>query len=379
MTATIDPPALWLGAFVGAQVLVVFFCVVKANAYRERAWLLHAAATLLAVLAVQSLVGGQPMLAPEAVFLLVPALAGLQLLDLMDHAGALRRLRRWLLATSAIVLPLLAAASVAATAFLWSGLLLWAAVVAMLLARTWRQSQPWVWWLVPASLALVGAGGTVAARGTPADLDIAVLVAGLLAAWSACVYLATGWRGRIQGEARARIQARNTVDPLTGLATPLVLAERIEAARHLTRRYGHPSALMLVHIENLSRLAEEFGPEAAESAVLAAANRVRDALLRDGDVVARLTHTRMGVLAEGVAAGAAASTVASRILVAGLKEPLPAVRAEFLRFRIVMCAVPVDDIPPKQLLHRLASRLDQEVRSGSERRIVTLAQEELLA
>jgi GGDEF domain-containing protein len=158
----------------------------------------------------------------------------------------------------------------------------------------------------------------------------------------------------------------------------MVLNERIEAARHLTRRYGHPSVLMLVHIENLSALAEEFGPEAAESAVLAAADRVRDALLREGDVVARLTHTRMGVLAEGVAAGEAASTVASRILVAGLKEPLPAVRAEFLRFRIVMCAVPVDDVPPKQLLYRLGSRLDQEVKAGSERRIVTLSSEELL-
>ncbi|RYY56605.1 MAG: GGDEF domain-containing protein, partial [Comamonadaceae bacterium] len=196
--------------------------------------------------------------------------------------------------------------------------------------------------------------------------------------WSACVYLATGWRGRIHGETRARLQARNTVDPLTGLATPLVLNERVEAARQLTRRYGHPSALMLVHIENLPALAQEFGPEAAESALLAAAERVREALLRDGDVVARLNHARMGVLAEGVAAGEAASTVASRILVAGLKEPLSAVRAEFLHFRIVLCSVPVDGLPPKQLLHRLASRLDHELRGGSERRIVTLSNEELL-
>ncbi|QJW84880.1 GGDEF domain-containing protein [Ramlibacter terrae] len=129
------------------------------------------------------------------------------------------------------------------------------------------------------------------------DLDMALLVGGLLTAWSACVYLATGWRGRIRGETRARVKARNTIDPLTGLATPLVLSERVEAARHLTRRYGHPSVLMLVHIENPASLAHEFGPEAAESAVLAAAARVREALLRDGDVVARLTHTRMGVLA----------------------------------------------------------------------------------
>jgi GGDEF domain-containing protein len=197
--------------------------------------------------------------------------------------------------------------------------------------------------------------------------------------WSACTYLATGWRGRLFGETRARLHARNTVDPLTGLATPLVLAERVLAARHLTRRYGHPSVLMLVNIDNLAALGAEFGPEAAESAVLAAASRVREALLRDGDVAARLAHARIGVLVEGAAPGQAASTVAGRILVAGLKDPLPSARSEFLRFRIVMAAVPTGDMTPKVLLQRLNARLDQEVQGASERRIVTVTQDELLA
>lgn len=379
MNGLIDPQALWLGAFVGAQVLVVVFCVIKANAYRERALLLHAAATLLSVLTLQSLIGQQQMVQAGAVFLLVPALAGLQLLDLMSHAGALRRARRLLLLTSAIGLPLLAVGAAFDRLFVLAGLLLWALVVAVLLARAWRQSQPWIWWLAPASAALLMAGAGIVVPPLTDELDAALVIGGLMTAWCACVYLATGWRGRIHGETRARVKARNTIDPLTGLATPLVLNERVEAARHLMRRYGHPSTLMLVHIENLAALSQEFGPEAAESAVLAAAQRVREAMLRDGDVVARLTHTRMGVLAEGVAAGEAASSVASRILVAGLKEPLPAVRSEFLRFRIVLCSVPVDDTTPKQLLHRLGARLDLEVRGGSERRIVTLGGDELLA
>jgi GGDEF domain-containing protein len=137
--------------------------------------------------------------------------------------------------------------------------------------------------------------------------------------------------------------------------------------------------LMVVHIENLNALAEEFGPETAESAVLAAASRVQEALMRDGDVAARLTHARFAVLVEGAAPGEASATVATRILVAGLKEPLPAARAEYLRFRIVLAGVPIEDVPPKLLLQTLNARMDQELRLASERRIVTLTQEDLTA
>jgi len=378
MIEKIAPAHLWLGACVGAQVLLVFFCVIQANAHRERAFLLHGAATLMAVVAVQSLVGDQPLL-PAAVLLLVPALAGLQLLDLLSHAGGLRTARRWLLGVSAVALPLLMVAALYEPWALAVGVALWLAVVFLALRPAWRQSQPWVWWLPPAIAALALATLLVAADARPFTIEDAVLLAGLLTVWSACTYLGTGWRGRIFGETRVRLQARNTTDPLTGLATPLVLAERVHAARHLTRRYGHPSVLMVVNVDNLGAIGTEFGPEAAEAAVLAAASRVRESLLRGGDVAARLAHARIGVLVEGVAPAQAAATVAGRILVAGLKDPLPSLKSEFLRFRIVLAAVPADDVAPKVLLQRLNARLDQEVLAASERRIVTLAQDELLA
>ena len=99
-----------LGAFAGAQVLVVCFSVIVANTYRERALLLHGAATMMGVLAVQTLVGGHPFLA-EAALLPVLALDGMQLRDLVSHAGALRQPRRWLVVISVGLLPLLAVAT----------------------------------------------------------------------------------------------------------------------------------------------------------------------------------------------------------------------------------------------------------------------------
>lgn len=373
----LDIEAVWLGAFAGAQVLVVFFCAIKANTYRERALLLHAAATLMGVLTVQSMMGRHPLL-PHAVFLLLLAASGAQLLDLVSHAGALRTARRWLFAASLIVLPLLAIASVFQPWCMPLGTGLWALVTVLLLARAWPQSQPWAWWLLPGMVALLLAAAALVWDTVNGEASMALPVAALLTVWSACVYLSTGWRGRIFGETRARIKARNTIDPLTGLATPLVMEERVNAARHMLRRYGHPSVLMLVQIENLHALAEEFGAESAESAVLAAASRVRDALLRDGDVAARLTHARFAVLAEGVATGEAAANVATRILVAGLKEPLPGT-TEFLRFRLVMASVPEEEVAPRLLLNRLGARLDQELRSATERRIVTVGREELVS
>jgi GGDEF domain-containing protein len=338
--------------------------------------LLHGAATLMSVVAVQVLIGNH---LPPAVLLLVPALAGLQLMDLVSHAGGVRKARRWLLAVSVLILPLMAGGAIYSVWALAAGITLWTAVVVLMLLRAWRQSQPWIWWLLPGVIALVIASFEVAVDHPPYSIEDAVLLSGLLTAWSACTYLATGWRGRILGETRARLNARKTVDPLTGLATPLVLAERILAARHLVRRYGHPSVLMVVHIENLNALAEEFGPETAESAVLAAASRVQEALMRDGDVAARLTHARFAVLVEGAAPGEASATVATRILVAGLKEPLAAARAEYLQFRIVLAGVPTDEVAPKLLLQTLNARMDQEARGGSDRRIVTLTQEEMTA
>jgi GGDEF domain-containing protein len=136
--------------------------------------------------------------------------------------------------------------------------------------------------------------------------------------------------------------------------------------------------LLLAHIEHLSSLSAEFGPEVAESAVLVAANRIREAL-RDGDVAARLSHSRIGVLAEGMSVAEASSLIATRILVAGLKEPLPAAPTEFLNFRIALAGVPLTDMAPKAVMQKMATRLDEQLKASSERRIVTYTADELLA
>ncbi|HSH90289.1 MAG TPA: diguanylate cyclase [Ramlibacter sp.] len=367
-----------LGAFTGAQVLVVLFSVVIANAYRERALLIHAAATIVGLLAVQAVVGGQAFLA-ESAMLAVLALDGLQLRELVSHAGALRQPRRWLMVSSGVVLPVAALADYFLRVhLLLPALAIWLGVVVVIMLRAWPQSQPWARWLLPGQLALVAAAAWLGWRSLDRNPDPALPLAALLTVWCACDFLATSWRNRIFSETRVRIDARNMVDPLTGLQTPLIFYDRVHAVRNLIRRYGHPSVLLLVHIENLPSISGEFGPEVAESALLVAANRIRQSM-REGDVAARLSHSRIAVLAEGMSPPEAAANLASRILVAGLKEPLPAAPTEFLQFRIVLAAVPMDDMPAKTMLQRMSDQLDDQLKSASERRILTLTAEDLVA
>jgi len=374
-----DPDELVaLGAFAGAQVLIVCLSVIIANAYRERALLLHGVATMMGVLAVQTVVGGHRVLA-EAILLLVLAVDGLQLRELVSHAGALRQPRRWLMVVSLGLLPALAVAGYfAGWHLLLPGLAAWSGVVMVIMLRAWPQSRPWTGWLVPGQLALVAGVGWQGWRSLDSTPDPALPLAALLSLWSAAVFLATAWRNRIFGETRLRMDARNTVDPLTGLSTPLIFYDRVGAVRNLIRRYGHPSVILLAHIEGLERLSAEFGPEVAESALLVAANRIRQTL-RDGDVAARLSHSRIAVLAEGMTLAEGSANLATRILVAGLKEPLPAALTEFLHFRVVLAAIPVDDMPAKTLLQRLSVKLDQQLLNPSDRRILALTADELLA
>ena len=373
-----DPDGLVaLGAFAGAQVLVVCFSVIVANTYRERALLLHAAAVMMAVLAVQTLVGGHPFLA-EAALLVVLAADGLQLRDAVSHAGALRQPRRWLVGVSVGLLPVLAvAAAIARWHLLLPGLAAWAAVTVVIMLRAWPQSQPWARWLVFGQCSLLAGVGWLGWQSLDSEPDPALPLAAFLCVWAAADFLACAWRSRIFSETRVRIDARNTIDPLTGLSMPIIFYERVKAVRNLILRYGHPSVLLLVHIENLDKLSAEFGPEVAESAVLAAANRIRESL-RDGDVAARLSHSRIGVLTEGMSLAEGTANVASRILVAGLKEPLPTAPTEFLHFRIVLALVPVNDMPAKALLQRMAARLDDQLKAPTERRIVALTSADLV-
>jgi len=160
--------------------------------------------------------------------------------------------------TSAGLLPALAVASIMGWNLLLPGLAAWCAVVLVLMHRSWPE-RPWIIWLAMAYLPLVAGSAWLGWKSLDLEPDPALPLAVFLTLWSAMNHLATTWRSRIFSETRIRIDARNVIDPLTGLAAPLVFYERVNAVRNLMRRYGHPSVLLLVHIDNLPALYSGFG------------------------------------------------------------------------------------------------------------------------
>jgi GGDEF domain-containing protein len=366
-----------VGALMGAQLLLVVLSLLVANTFRERGLVVHAAAVSLGILIIDGLVSPVANLATLSIagLLGVMGFSAMQVQGLTTHVGSLRPFRRWMSATSMLLAALALLATVVREPLL---LVLGACILfgldAAVLPRAWSQSRSWGLWVFAGQGALLGAALVLGLRGLAVDNQL--LLGSLLALWAMAIYLGTVRRSRVIGERRWKQAVERHVDPLTGLATALVLGQRIQLARSLMRRHGHPSSLLLVHGDELARIGSELGAERAEAATLEAGLRLRSALGR-ADIAARVGQNRFAVLAEGSATDEAATHLASRILVAGLKEPLHSVEGVFLHFRVLVAELPTDDASVPALLHCLAERLDADVERGRDRRIQTLGVDDM--
>jgi diguanylate cyclase (GGDEF)-like protein len=110
----------------------------------------------------------------------------------------------------------------------------------------------------------------------------------------------------------ARAEARVTPDdtgepgrdPLTGLLNRATFRERCGERLALARRHGHSLAVVLVDIDDLSRINAVHGTEAGDEAIRAV-GRLALQVARETDLAARIEGEEFGVLIEGDEAAAA--------------------------------------------------------------------------
>src|SRR5205085_2216849 len=98
-------------------------------------------------------------------------------------------------------------------------------------------------------------------------------------------------------EATLRAQALSRNDPLTGLPHRRGLVERLDSSLAHARGQKQNCALLGVRISNLDAIAEEFGKEAAEKALVVAASHLRRTAV-DFDMAARVGDREYAVLPE---------------------------------------------------------------------------------
>ncbi|MCC7416777.1 MAG: GGDEF domain-containing protein [Acidobacteria bacterium] len=110
--------------------------------------------------------------------------------------------------------------------------------------------------------------------------------------------------GYVLGRQADRLAALSETDPLTGLCNARGLFDRLEAELARARRYREPLALVLVDLDGLKRINDEFGHRAGDEAIRCLADVIRSEL-RSTDIGARWGGDEFAVLAPSTARDAA--------------------------------------------------------------------------
>lgn len=326
---------LGLGAYAGFLVMVVLVSLFNTWSWRDPVHLYYAVHAILVGLSIMSLTGlagaylwprwpwwndQAPFLVPAAAM----AWAGLFARELVDERG-----RRWvsrllLLHVAMTVLMMVVFVAVgrenlfrAPTIYFLPGLALLLGVL------TWYTlHRPRVGlWIMAGILALVTGSlfplmhnlGWMPAsfltyQGTQvgAAIEIPLTLIGLF------------FRSQERRNNLRRLEALAHTDPLTGLGNHRVLMERLQMLLRGARRDPTRGALLRVHVANLEDIRGVHGREAAEAALVRAAECVaREA--REGDLVAREQGDDLVLVMEGQGKREHTAEAARNIIARGLK------------------------------------------------------------
>ena len=167
------------------------------------------------------------------------------------------------------------------------------------------------------------------------------------------------FRSRERRDNRVRLEALAHTDPLTGVGNHRVLMDRLEQLLGRGGRGSFQGAVLQVHIGNLGAIRDEYGREAAEAAIVRAAECVtREA--RQGDVVAREQGGDVVLVLEGEVPRAKAAEAGRNIIARGLKFSGRLPPRVTLSLRVAIACAPLPDGNAQALLRTL-DRLVQEI------------------
>lgn len=359
------------GAFDGICVLVLALSLLIGYAYNERILWWHAAALALGLMALGLNQGNNQLF--SVLWFVQLALAVQALRQAVGTYGAMKQpaaLVRWL---SFVFVPLAVAGSESGFGFLPErqlGLVLlpWIAATLWYFYRAWDRSKPWLAWLALGQLALL-LQWLLWMSLVPGLADIDPQVGSLmaLAVHAIATYIGMVWMSRLNAENTLRVEARERIDPLTGLSTSRVFFDRVDGAIVRSKNLSYTCAMMLIRVENIEKIMTEQRLDNAERVILAASRAIADTL-RSHDCSARLAGNRFAVMVEGISPGAA-NDIATRILANGLRAGEWGLQGSELQFQIVGVEIEKTDIQSPAVLLQLKDNLRRMTEQGGSNRI----------
>lgn len=172
------------------------------------------------------------------------------------------------------------------------------------------------------------------------------------------LYYALNLRLIARREADLRAGALSRSDALTGLPHRQAIIERLDTSLAHARGQKQNCALLGVRISNLEAIAEEFGREAAEKALVVAASHLRRTIV-NFDMAARVDQREFAVLLEAPMTPQTVTSRAQQLVASGLRqiEALPA--ALTLKFHVTAAMLPVPELDGEASLGWVIDGLDQ--------------------
>ena len=248
-----------------------------------------------------------------------------------------------------------------------------------LVVKSWHTAGPWKWWVL---------AGHAAGLAVSCLFLLGLLTAGqpywplvlMLLLQVPPIYLALVWRSRLLNESRLRSASAETIDPLTGLATNSVLVERLMRVMSRAHQSSTNSALFLIEVKNWQGLLNQLGPEFSEKLLLEAALRLRRAI-GDNDLAARIGGGRFAIVAQGLAGDEDITSLATRLVVTGLRIDSPLLNGVEFHFRVLVSKLKLSrpmPLPTTQIwLDELATQFAEWPHSHRTRSILFVVGREL--
>lgn len=153
------------------------------------------------------------------------------------------------------------------------------------------------------------------------------------------LFYALSLRGSRRRESEVRAAALSRTDALTGLAHNRSLLARLDAALIRARSQKHACALLVVKLCNHDAIAQEFGRDIADRALVVAAS-VLQLAITDIDLAARVGEHDFALLLEGPTTTENAVMRAQQVIARGLQHSEALPPPVTLKFQIAAALLP---------------------------------------